>query len=186
MALQTKTYTKGSTTSSELRYYQLELILEEISVDESSNTSEVYYKFQLHSGNTAFTTWTTTRKLILNGNTIKVETSQLSIERNSTLVYFEGTTYVEHNSDGTLDMAVEASIDMTEESQTFIPGDVTLSGTMTLTPISVEPEEPVSDGTVRVYDGSAFKTGVRYIHDGTGWKKGVHYIHDGTAWKRSE
>lgn len=140
MALQTKTYTRGSTVwGSELNAYQVDLTITEESVNEQDNTSLISYRFQISSGNNAFSLCTTTRRLILNGITIGDVTSQLSLSKQSTLVYFEGSINVGHNSDGTLDMSIVAFVDMpkSHEGSHALPYAVTFNETMTLTPISV-------------------------------------------------
>ncbi len=133
------TLSKGSTAwGSELNAYKLELIVTEISTN--GNASEISYLFQLHSGSNAFTTWTTERAVKLNGKQVAYAKNQVSLGKNATLVYFQGSATVEHNEDGTLTMPIEAYIEMTPDyTNDFTPSDerVTLTGSLELTPIEV-------------------------------------------------
>lgn len=129
MALQTKTFS-STTTSNE---YTLKLTVTENSTSTSDNTSSVTYRLFLESGdwnfdNTFVINWTVT----LNGTQYS-GTITNGISKHSTLTIATGTVNIGHNSDGTLTMSVAGTISMTKKS--FTPGDMSLTGSMSLTTI---------------------------------------------------
>lgn len=138
MALQTKTFTLGSTSSSTYSNFALELTLTEESVNEADNTSTVSYRLRLHSGAYYFSLFVMGAEVRLAGRQVayrdRPTAPQVSIGKYSTLEIFSGTTIVPHNDDGNLDMAVEYSIDI--QKREYTPGPMYGSGTMALTRIA--------------------------------------------------
>lgn len=177
MALQTKTFTEGSTASGALNYYALELILTEQSTDIEENTSLVSYTLRLRSGNTSFKTYSIGASVSLAGNVVatrdRYNDPQLDLGSNSTLTLLSGTTNVVHDADGKKTMAIAFSIDMAAVSYT--PGPVSVSGiSMTLTTID--------RGLVHIDTGSEWNTYQVYIDNGSSWDLYIPYIDNGSGW----
>lgn len=138
MALQTKTFTVGSTTTAELSYYALELILTEESTDVVSNSSKISYVLQLRSGNNRFSQYRTGAEIKLNGVVVATHpfdySHQLSLGYNETLEILAGSVDIPHNADGS--MSIDVAFSITQEKASYTPGSVSVTGkTMTLTVI---------------------------------------------------
>ncbi len=138
MALQTKTFTSGSTKSSELNYYALDLVLTEESTSSAENSSTISYELRLRSGNISFSLFGLGASISLSGKTVatrnRYSAPQMSMSANSTLVILSGNTKVTHDDSGSKSMSVAFSIDMEKSSVT--PGPVSVTGeTMILTSI---------------------------------------------------
>ena len=111
MALQTKTFTHGSTDSTTFNYYVLELTLTEDKIDSSKNESQITYSLIIKSGPIKGFYCDITSVLKLNN--IQVEYSDkdgLSLEKNSSLSLMSGTCSVKHNDDGSLNMPITVEI----------------------------------------------------------------------------
>lgn len=151
MALQTKTFTAGSTTSSELNYYALDLVLTEESTNAADNSSTISYELRLRSGNISFSLFGLGASISLDGKVVatrnRYSAPQMSMSANSTLVILSGSTKVTHDDSGNKSMSVAYSINMEKSSVT--PGPVSVSGkTMTLTAIARESTAGASDANI--------------------------------------
>jgi hypothetical protein len=133
MALQTKTISSSQTSNG----YTLKIVLTENSTSTTNNTSSVSYVLQMTSTGWNFSTFHVGWTIKLNGVTVSSKSQssspQISLDKYSTVTIVSGTATVEHDDDGSLKMAVSASTYMAKESYT--PGDMSLSGVMTLTTI---------------------------------------------------
>lgn len=141
MALQTKTFS-SSTTSNE---YTLKLTVTENSINTNNNTSNVSYRLYMTSGGWDFETFAVGWEISLNGKVVssmsREDAPQIDLGVNSSVTIASGTTNIAHRSDGTLkNMAVSGESYMAKESYT--PGNMSVTGSMTLTPINL-PEPPV-------------------------------------------
>lgn len=125
--------------------YTLELQLTETSVDSINNTSTISWALVLKSTDANFTTYKIGWNVQFNNSIISQQawsTAQSrSINKYSSLTISSGTATVTHNQDGTMNMAVSASITMSRSSYAPINGSsgqgtVSMSGSMALTPIS--------------------------------------------------
>lgn len=177
MALQTQTFTVGGTSSSELHYYALELVLTEQSTDLITNTSLVNYILRLRSGNTSFSQYSIGASISLAGKVVatrsRTDDPQMAISENSTLTILSGSATVTHDADGSKTMSVAFSIDMAAVSYT--PGPVSVSGkSMDLTKID--------RGLVYIDTGSGFEEYQVFIDNGSGWDHYIPYIDNGTGW----
>lgn len=151
MALQTKTFTSGSTKSSELNYYALDLVLTEESTSLAENSSTISYELRLRSGNISFSLFGLGASISLAGKTVatrnRYSAPQMSMSANSTLVILSGNTKVTHDDSGSKSMSVAFSIDMEKSSVT--PGPVSVTGeTMALTSIARESTAGASDANI--------------------------------------
>lgn len=151
MALQTKTFTSGSTKSSELNYYALDLVLTEESTSAAENSSTISYELRLRSGNISFSLFGLGASISLAGKTVatrnRYSAPQMSMSANSTLVILSGSTKVTHDDSGSKSMSVAFSIDM--EKSTVTPGPVSVTGeTMALTSIARESTAGASDANI--------------------------------------
>ena len=134
MALQTKVISSATTSND----YTLKLTLTENSVSTSNNTSSLSWALTLHSGSWNFSQYSIGWRVIINGTTVSIQDRSTAPQRtlglNSSITIASGTTTVTHSSDGTKTMSASANIYM--EKVSYTPGDMSLSGTMTLTPIA--------------------------------------------------
>lgn len=151
MALQTKTFTSGSTKSSELNYYALDLVLTEESTSLAENSSTISYELRLRSGNISFSLFGLGASISLAGKTVatrnRYSAPQMSMSANSTLTILSGNTKVTHDDSGSKSMSVAFSIDMEKSSVT--PGPVSVTGeTMALTSIARESTAGASDANI--------------------------------------
>lgn len=146
MALQTKTINSSTTANG----YALHLKLTENSVSTADNTSSVSWELYLSSGAWNFSQYKVGWSVSLNGTAVssksKESSDQISISKNGTVVIVAGTSTVAHGTDGALNMAASASIDMATLSYT--PGPMSLTGTMALTNIARASTLTASDGTL--------------------------------------
>lgn len=135
MALQTKTIS-SSTTSNE---YTLKLELTENSVNENDNTSNISYRLYMTSGDWDFDIYSVGWEVKLNGQVVDAEdrenAPQISLPSYSSVNIVSGTVNIKHNSNGQLNMSVSARSYMVQDSWT--PGNMSLSGSMPLTPITI-------------------------------------------------
>ena len=136
MALQTKTFTYGSTTSSDSRYYKTTLTLTEESTSIADNTSSVRYSLVVQAGNTGITNFTTYASIDLGGTKINNGAgSKVTLSEQGSITLLSGVVNIPHNEDGTLEMSVSFGVSHDKPTR-FSPGDFTYSGgTMTLTTI---------------------------------------------------
>lgn len=143
MALQSRTYS-SSTTSNE---YTLKLTITENSTSQINNTSNISYRLYMTSGSWNFDTFAVGWEISLNGKVVseqaRADAPQIDLDYNSSVTIVSGTTNVKHNPDGTLTMSISGKSFMAKESYT--PGDMTVTGSMVLTPISAPEPPPRSD-----------------------------------------
>jgi hypothetical protein len=141
MALQTITYSVGDYAyQSWSNAYVLELILTEDSINESENTSIISYELNIKSGVSNQYISNTPYGIELNGIEIASGIEGVNLPYNSSITLASGSTAIEHNADGTLDMSVYAWIDESEDndgsSNRWAPPSMSIDETITLTPIS--------------------------------------------------
>ena len=172
MALQTKTLASDPTSNG----FTIKLALSEESISTTGNESDVDWELILTSGGWNFSTYHVGWDVSLAGKQVsycsRADSPQISLAKNSSITIAKGTTTVPHNSDGSLDMAVSASIDMARASYT--PGPMSLSGSMALTQIN--------RGLVRIDNGSNHAEYGAHIEDGTEFHLYAPYIDNGTGW----
>jgi hypothetical protein len=172
MALQTKTFTEGSTESSALAYYALELVLTEESINVVDNTSVVSYVLRLRSGRHSFSQYRIGHRVALGGVVVANQAMdwnlQYSMAAGSTLTLASGSRTFNHNADGSLNLSVEFSIEMAKDSYT--PGDVSVTdGSWTLTTIP-------RASTFRASDANIESTSVISIQtNDASFKHSLHY-----------
>ena len=142
MALQTKTYTIGDYAwGSWSNSYKLELIITEVSKNDSGNYSTISYEFNIRSGeNNRYGPTYTYYGIELNGVKIDSGRKEFYLDFNSKQTLASGITNVYHNSDGTLNMPIHAWIDKVydydgSENQ-WAPPAMSISESMTLTAIT--------------------------------------------------
>lgn len=135
MALQTRTIS-SSTTSNE---YTLKLELIENSINEANNTSNISYRLYMTSGDWDFDIYAVGWEIKLNGQVVDAEdrdnAPQISLPSYSSVNIASGTVNIKHNSNGQLNMSVSAKTYMAKDSWT--PGNMSLSGNMNLTAITI-------------------------------------------------
>ena len=157
MSLQEKTFSWGSYSyGSESNAYVLELTLTENSTSVEGNTSSVDYTLVLKSGNQNRFQGDVTSSLKLNGVLVASKTENKYLDYNSTWTLLSGTTDVKHNSDGSLNMPIEVSIDTTDSNQ-YAPPDKTLNWSWELTKINLTSActSPTSfSASPEVFDGA--------------------------------
>ena len=139
MALQTKTYTVGKTEwDSWYTGYQLELVVNEDSVNTAENYSTVSYTFKIKVGNNAYEAYTP-YEVKLNGVTVSQGTPYFYLAKNSEKVLATGTTQISHSNDGTLTMSVYAAIEdsynANGSANVYAPPPMKITDTMSLTKI---------------------------------------------------
>ncbi len=136
MALQTKTFTYGDTTSSASRYYKTTLTLTEESTSVADNTSSIRYSLVVKAGNTGITNFTTYASINLGGTIINNGAgSKVTISQQGSVTLLSGLVSIPHNEDGTLNLSVSFGVDHANPTG-FSPGYFTYSGgTMMLTAI---------------------------------------------------
>lgn len=135
MALQTKTFSWGSYAyQSESNAYVLELKLTENSTSTANNTSSVSYELILKSGNQNRFTGDVDSVIKLNGSVVASSTYHVTAAYNSSWTLQSGTATVKHNSDGSLNMPIEVSINT---YNSYAPPDKTLNWSWTLTKINL-------------------------------------------------
>jgi hypothetical protein len=126
-----------STVSSNNSHYTLRLVVTENSTDVSVNTSSVDWALYLDksSGYNGFSDYTITAYVNLNGSTVLSNSAKRTLYGSSaqSLPLGSGTSYITHNPDGNLTMPFSYSISM--DTVPYTPGNVSGSGTMTLTTI---------------------------------------------------
>lgn len=139
MALQSKTFSLGDFAwGSSSNAYVLDLILTEESVSQENNTSLVSYVLQLRSGSQNRFQTTIASSLSLCGTGVASGEENKYLDYNSTWVLLSGSTTVQHDDDGKLDMSFSASISTPYSNNQYAPPDMTLSGTWALTAIARE------------------------------------------------
>lgn len=151
MALQTKTYNSAKTS----RNYSLRLTLTENSTDVTNNTSNIGYKLELLSEGWNFSQYAVGYTVTINGTKVaeylRSNGTQISMGKNSSYKLCEGTTNVEHGSDGTKTITaanIGATLDMPLADAG--PGAITLSAdsSWTLTTIARKSTLTVGNGTL--------------------------------------
>lgn len=123
-------------TGSGIRGYSIEFYCNETGTDIASNTSTISYSLKIKSGNYSYAQYGTGWSIYINGTRVSYMAdngTDTSISANSSLTLATGTTIVTHNNDGTKTVNLSASVSMPEGS--YGPGDMSCSGTWTLTTI---------------------------------------------------
>lgn len=123
-------------TGSGIRGYSIEFYCNETGTDIASNTSTISYSLKIKSGNYSYSQYGTGWSIYINGTRVSYMADNgidTSISANSSLTLATGTTTVTHNNDGTKTVNLSASVSMPEGS--YGPGDMSCSGTWTLTTI---------------------------------------------------
>lgn len=123
-------------TGSGIRGYWIEFYCNETGTDIASNTSTISYSLKIKSGNYSYAQYGTGWSIYINGTRVSYMADNgidTSISANSSLTLATGTTTVTHNNDGTKTVNLSASVSMPEGS--YGPGDMSCSGTWTLTTI---------------------------------------------------
>ncbi len=134
--MNTKTYLIGDFAwHSASNGYKLRLTLTEESVDTSNNTSHVRYLLELLSGsNNRFSLTALYPALHLGGTAVAGSSAQFSLDYNSSVTLLSGSASVPHNSDGTCNLSVRATLSPAENR--YAPPNMELSETFPLTPIA--------------------------------------------------
>ena len=147
--LQTKTYSIGDFAwGSWSNGYVLDLILTEQSVDNLANTSLVDYVLQLRSGdNNRFSDYLDC-SLSLAG--ISVAAAQVGIDAyyNHTYTLLSGSTMVKHNADGSLNMAIVATVMEPDGNNQYAPPQMTIADTMALTVVPMASTIGATDSSI--------------------------------------
>lgn len=149
MALQTKTFSIGDFKwHSWSNAYVLDLILTEQSVDPIANESVVDYLLQLRSGdNNRFSDYIDCQ-LKLAGQLVASERVGIAAYYNYTYELLAGTTTVKHNADGSLDMAIVASIVEPDGNNPYAPPEMAIVDTMSLTVIPMASTIGATDSNI--------------------------------------
>lgn len=147
------------------RGYRLRLYLEETSFDNSTNTSQIDYKFYIEK-NSAYSFYTSGNKLSLtiDGAKILDNTSKtIDMTSSNSVLLKSGTRTVEHEEDGTKTINVSASF-TPSSSAYYMPFKKSLSGTFTLTDLdrssTIESIEPFT--TTIIDDENEFVEGITF------------------------
>lgn len=147
------------------RGYRLRLYLEETSFDNSTNTSQIDYKFYIEK-NSAYSFYTSGNKLSLtiDGSKILDNTSKtIDMTSSNSVLLKSGTRTVEHEEDGTKTINVSASF-TPSSSAYYMPFKKSLSGTFTLTDLdrssTIESIEPFT--TTIIDDENEFVEGITF------------------------
>ena len=123
-------------TGNGIRGYSIEFYCNETGTDIASNTSTISYSLKIKSGNYSYSQYGTGWSIYINGTRVSYMADNgidTSISSNSSLTLATGTTTVTHNNDGTKTVNLSASVSIPEGS--YGPGDMSCSGTWTLTTI---------------------------------------------------
>lgn len=137
--LQTKTFSYGDLSyKSYSNAYLLELTVTEESVDRAANTSLLSYELRLRSGkNNRFSLYHIGAEVTFDGETVatrnRYTTAQVSLGYSSAVTLLTGSVTVHHAENGGKTLQIGYSIDM--EPGNYVPGPLTSSGEMILTPI---------------------------------------------------
>lgn len=136
MALQTKTFSQSNNG------YTLDLVLTEESTSITDNASVLFYRLQLRSGSSnRFSDYRVKAHVTLNSAVVASRemdwSNQISLGYNSSITILSGTTTVQHNADGKMDMYVAFGIEMPVDS--YSPGVIAVFDKwMSLTTIARE------------------------------------------------
>ena len=159
MALQTKTFSIGDFAwKSWSNGYVLDLVIAEESTDLAANSSVIKYTLQLRSGpNNRFAGYLGASVTIGGKEVEKVSSIGLDAYYNHTYTLLTGITTVNHNSDGTLELAVKGNI-WQASSNSYAPPSMEVSGTVALTEIPRVSQVTVSPSPVAVGGKLTIKT----------------------------
>ena len=115
--------------------YTLQFTVYEISnsINIENNTSDVYWQLDLISGGSSFSGWYV-NSLATVKDTVLEDNSKKTIGYNSVLTLGSGTKTITHNSDGSAEISVGASVN-TATSQSYLPGSAVINAKLTLTTI---------------------------------------------------
>ena len=115
--------------------YTLQFTVYEISnsINIENNTSDVYWQLDLISGGSSFSGWYV-NSLATVKDTVLEDNSKKTIGYNSILTLGSGTKTITHNSDGSAEISVGASVS-TATSQSYLPGSAVINAELVLTTI---------------------------------------------------
>lgn len=128
------------TSATDSRGYYTSLIINEVSQNIESNTTEIYYEFRLHSGPyNYFQSFGSTINLTIDGVTLLNTTTQSvsfsSPFYNTSVLLASGNRTINHNADGTRSISFSSSF-RTNTTTTYTPIPThTISGSQALTTI---------------------------------------------------
>lgn len=123
-------------TGNGIRGYYIEFYCNETGTDIATNTSTISYTLKIYSNNYSYAEYGTGYSIYINGTRVAYVADNgidTSLSAHSSLLLKSGTTTVTHNNDGTKTVNLSASVSMPEGS--YGPGDMSCSGTWTLTTI---------------------------------------------------
>lgn len=123
-------------TGNGIRGYYIEFYCNETGTDIATNTSTISYTLKIYSNNYSYAEYGTGYSIYINGTRVAYVADNgidTSLSAHSSLLLKSGTTTVPHNNDGTKTVNLSASVSMPEGS--YGPGDMSCSGTWTLTTI---------------------------------------------------
>lgn len=112
--------------------YTLKLVVNETSYSAANNTSEVSWALYLISTTYNFSTWSFPITASVDGQ-VYSSSQNRSLNKNSQITIGSGTKTITHNSDGTKSISCSATCAATGAS--YLPGNINVSGTLTLTTI---------------------------------------------------
>ena len=115
--------------------YTLQFTVYEISnsINIENNTSDVYWQLDLISRGSSFSGWYV-NSLATVKDTVLEDNSKKTIGYNSVLTLGSGTKTITHNSDGSAEISIAASVN-TATSQSYLPGSAAISAKLSLTTI---------------------------------------------------
>lgn len=123
-------------TGSGERGYSITFTVTETGTSIDDNTSTLAYSLVVNSNNYSYSDYETGWRIYINGNRVSYRSysgNYTSLSSHSSITLASGTTTVPHDNDGTKTVSVSAYADIALGS--YGPGDMSTSGTLTLTNI---------------------------------------------------
>ena len=113
--------------------YTLKLVVTEVSFSIANNTSNVNWELYLISTGYNFSSWGFPITATINGDEVYNSNEQRTLAKNSQILVGSGTKTISHNSDGS--KSISCSATCTATGAYYLPGNISVSGTMNLTTI---------------------------------------------------
>lgn len=130
--------------------FELILYVDQASQNATNNTTIVNWRLELASlGSYSFSQWGSTCNVNIDGTTVYNEYSQKSLSSGQRITIASGSHTISHNSDGSKSINFNASY--TQGNSTYYtPGNISCSGSMTLTTIPRASEPTLSESPFNI------------------------------------
>lgn len=174
MALQSKTISGNGSRG----HHKFTLTVTENSKNDSANTSNISFKFELSPIQSGWG-WATqgsniSYNITINGTHYTGTIPDYNGTR--TLTVKSGTLNVAHDAAGTKTMSFSFKV-TDRDGLSYTCGSASASGSMTLTPTS-------GQGLVYIDNGSGWDAYQVYIDNGSSWDRYIPYIDNGSSWEQ--